>query len=159
MHFAPEICLEYQFRKIKGKMYVTADLLDPRADVKADITNLQFNNCHFDIIYCLHVLEHIPDDRKAMQELFQALTIKGVAIIMVPLRGKKTKEDLSINDPKERAQRYGQADHVRHYGMDIINRLKSVGFSVQCIHTDSLFSTQEIELMRLSHEYIFICRK
>ena len=37
--------------------------------VKADICNLPFENDQYDLILCNHVLEHIPDDTKAMQEL------------------------------------------------------------------------------------------
>jgi SAM-dependent methyltransferase len=159
LHFAPEICLERRFRQVMGKRYVTADLLDPKVDVRADITNLQFPDASFDAIYCSHVLEHVPDDHAAMQELFRVLDKNGLAIIMVPLRGATTEEDLTITDPEERTRRYGQADHVRYYGMDIVGRLEDVGFEVQSIDTSNVFTAKDIATMHLGRVHIFLCRK
>lgn len=159
LHFAPEICLERRFRQLMGASYVTADLLDPKVDVRADITNLQFSDSSFDVIYCSHVLEHVPDDRAAMRELFRVLDKNGLAIVMVPLKGATTEEDLTITDSEERARRYGQADHVRYYGMDIVDRLTAVGFSVQCIDTGTVFSSTDIATMGLGYIKIFLCRK
>jgi glycosyltransferase involved in cell wall biosynthesis/SAM-dependent methyltransferase len=159
LHFAPEACFEPRFRQLVGKGYVTVDLLDPRADVRADITNLQFPDASFDVLLCSHVLEHVPDDRKAMQELYRVLDKNGIAIIMVPLRGKITQEDLSITDPEERTRRYGQADHVRYYGMDIVERLQGAGFIVRHVDTDAVFSSDDFSLTKLSKEKIFLCRK
>lgn len=159
LHFAPEVCLEQHFRQLIGKGYVTADLLDPRADVRADITKLEFPDASFDAVYCSHVLEHVPDDHQAMRELYRVLDRNGIAIIMVPLRGAVTEEDLTITDPKERTLRYGQADHVRYYGMDIVDRLQTAGFAVQCIDTATMFTSTDIATMRLGSVHIFLCRK
>jgi glycosyltransferase involved in cell wall biosynthesis/SAM-dependent methyltransferase len=159
LHFAPEACLGSKFRKLIGKGYITADLMDPKADVQADITNLQFRDASFNTILCSHVLEHVPDDSKAMRELHRVLTDDGVAIIMVPFRNGRTEEDLSITAPEERARRYGQSDHVRYYGTDIVDRLQSVGFAVRSIHTNSVFSADEIEHMRMAQDCIFLCTK
>ena len=159
LHFAPEACLESRFRQLVGKGYVTADLLDPKADVRADITDLQFLDASFDVIICSHVLEHVPDDRKAMRELYRVLDDNGQAIVIVPLRGATTEEDLSITDPDERTRRYGQADHVRYYGMDIVDRLQSAGFAVRHVDTANEFSTDDIAYMKLGRMEIFLCRK
>jgi len=159
LHFAPEVCLESKLRKLIGTGYVTADLLDPRADIQTDITDLNFPNASFDVILCSHVLEHITNDRKAMRELHRVLVCNGVAIILVPLKGKLTEEDFSITDPADRLRRYGQADHVRIYGIDIIHRLREAGFSVDCVDTNKIFDSKDIERMRLSGDTLFICRK
>lgn len=159
LHFAPEACLENRFRELFQGGYVTADLLDPRADVRADITDLQFPDASFDAVYCSHVLEHVPDDHKAMRELYRVLTKDGLAIVMVPLRGQVTDEDLSVTAPEERTRRYGQADHVRYYGMDIVDRLEEAGFAVQAVETAKTFTPDEMALMRLSRDWIFLCRK
>ena len=50
----------------------------PIADVKADITNLPFNDDSFDIVFCNHVLEHIQDDTKAMKELYRVMKKGGM---------------------------------------------------------------------------------
>ncbi|MFZ5810993.1 MAG: methyltransferase domain-containing protein [Thermodesulfobacteriota bacterium] len=159
LHFAPEACLEKRFRQALGKGYLTADLLDPRADVRADITNLRFPDASFDAILCSHVLEHVPDDRAAMRELHRVLDADGVAVVMVPLKGETTEEDLSITDPDERTRRYGQSDHVRYYGMDIVDRLRDAGFTVTCIETADICAPKDIQRMRLGANRMFVCRK
>lgn len=159
LHFAPEACLETHFRRQLGTGYVTADLLDPRADVRCDITSLRFPDASFDAVCCSHVLEHVPDDRAAMREMHRVLADGGLALVMAPVRGDVTEEDLTLTDPAERARRYGQADHVRYYGQDITDRLADAGFRVQRVDIKEAFSAQEREAMRLGGGFIFLCRK
>lgn len=89
--------------------YLTADLSNPKAMVKMDITDIQYPDESFDVIYCSHVLEHVPDDRKAMQEFFRVLKKDGWAVLLVPIVGELTFEDPSIVDPVERTKIFGQA--------------------------------------------------
>lgn len=65
LHVAPESCFETKLKQRLGDNYLTADLFNPRAMVKMDITNIDYPDQSFDIIYCSHVLEHIQDDRKS----------------------------------------------------------------------------------------------
>lgn len=132
LHFAPEQAFYKRFRKQKNLDYTTTDLNSPLADVKADICNLPFKDNEFDVILCNHVLEHIPNDIKAIQELYRVLKKGGMAILQIPqdMSREKTFEDNSITDRKERAKIFGQYDHVRIYGRDYFDRLRSVGFRV-----------------------------
>ena len=132
LHFAPEQAFYKLFRNQKNIDYTTTDLFSPLADVKADICDLPFDNNSYDIIFCNHVLEHIPDDTKAMQELFRVLKPGGMAILQIPqeLSRAITFSDDSITDQKERAKIFGQYDHVRIYGRDYFNKLRSIGFTV-----------------------------
>src|SRR5690554_377151 len=132
LHFAPEQAFYKLFRKQKNIDYTTTDLNSPLADVKADICNLPFKDNEFDVIFCNHVLEHIPDDTKAMQELYRILKKGGMGILQIPqdLNREKTFEDNSITDKKERAKIFGQYDHVRIYGRDYFDKLRSIGFTV-----------------------------
>src|SRR5690606_3838673 len=84
LHFAPEQAFYKKFRKMKNLDYVTTDLNSPIADVKADICDLPFAENEFDFIICNHVLEHIPDDTKAMQEIYRVFETDGTAILQVP---------------------------------------------------------------------------
>ena len=132
LHFAPEQEFYKRFKKQTNIEYTTTDLLSPLADVKADICNLPFEDNAYDIIFCNHVLEHIPDDTKAMQELFRVLKPGGMGIFQIPqdLSRDNTFTDDTIVDQKERAKIFGQYDHVRVYGRDYFDKLRSIGFKV-----------------------------
>ena len=130
--------------------------------VKGDICNMPFEQNSFDFILCNHVLEHIIDDTKAMKELFRVLNLNGTAIVQVPINqnSKKTFEDNSITDKKERIIKFGQYDHVRIYGLDFFNDLKSVGFNVNPIKYSKTFSDDEINKFGLIKEEIIpVCKK
>jgi len=132
LHFAPEQAFYKRFREMKNLDYTTTDLFSPLADVKADICDLPFPDNTYDLILCNHVLEHIPDDTEAMQELYRVLKAGGMGIFQIPqdLNREKTFEDNSITDAKQRAEIFGQYDHVRVYGRDYFDKLRSIGFTV-----------------------------
>ncbi|MCL6268292.1 class I SAM-dependent methyltransferase [Flagellimonas myxillae] len=152
LHFAPEQAFHKRFNKLDNIDYTTTDLNSPLADVKADICNLPFSNDSFDVILCNHVLEHIPDDTKAMQELFRVLKPGGWGIFQIPqdLSRDKTFEDDSITDKRERAQIFGQYDHVRIYGRDYFDKLRSIGFKVEEVDFTNSLSQGEVEKYRLA---------
>ena len=131
---------------MKNLDYVTTDLDSPLAIIKADICKLPFKDNEFDVILCNHVLEHIPDDTKAMNELYRVLKPGGWGIFQIPqdLSREITFEDNSITDKKERAQIFGQYDHVRIYGRDYFDKLRTIGFQVQEVDYTTTLSKEEI---------------
>lgn len=162
LHFAPEQAFYKRFRKMKNIEYTTTDLESPLADVKADICNLPFKDDSYDIILCNHVLEHIPDDTKAMKEVFRVLRPEGMAILQIPqdLSRATTFEDNSITDRKERAKIFGQYDHVRVYGLDYFNKLRSIGFIVNEVdYTKQLSTPLIIKYALAKGEIIPVCYK
>lgn len=162
LHMAPEQCFLKRFGAMKNLDYTTADLYSPIVDVKADILDLPFPKEHFDFVICNHVLEHIEDDRKAMSELFRVLKKGGRGIFQIPqdVKLEKTYEDFSIQDPKQRAEKFGQYDHVRVYGMDYFDRLRSVGFEVEELRYAKQLKPEEVKRFCLSPEEILpFCTK
>ena len=130
--------------------------------MKADICALPFEDEQFDVILCNHVLEHIPDDTQAMRELYRVLKKGGWGIFQVPqeIERAETFADDSITDPKERARIFGQYDHVRIYGMDYFDKLRSIGFSVLPLPCTEVATDEEIEKYRLvKNEILPICSK
>ncbi len=152
LHFAPEQAFYSKFKKLKKLEYTTTDLNSPLADVKADICALPFKDNSFDIILCNHVLEHIPNDKKAISELYRVLKPSGWGIFQIPqdLNREVTYEDDSITDKKERTKIFGQYDHVRIYGRDYFDRLKEAGFKVNEVDYTSGMSASDIEKYRLA---------
>jgi SAM-dependent methyltransferase len=162
LHMAPEQCFLPIFRKQSNLKYITADLYSPIADVKADICNLPFEKDSFDVIFCNHVLEHITDDTKAMQELYRVLKPGGMGIFQIPqdLSRAITFEDNTITDKKERAKIFGQYDHVRVYGRDYFNKLRSIGFKVDEVDYTKKLSPEMITRFCISkNEILPVCFK
>lgn len=162
LHVAPEQAFYKRFRKQANLDYITTDLNSPLADVKADLCNLPFADESFDVIFCNHVLEHIPNDRKAMQELHRVMKQGGWGIFQVPQDYNRavTFEDETITDPKERTRIFGQYDHVRVYGLDYFDKLRVVGFFVEEVPYGKRLTKTEIERYRVVEEEILpICKK
>ena len=162
LHIAPEQDFLRRFKKMKNLDYTSADLFSPIVDVKADILDLPFEDNSFDVIICNHVLEHIVDDKKAMSELYRVMKSGGWGILQVPMKNslEKTYEDFTITEPKERQKHFGQYDHVRWYGMDYFDRLKSVGFEANINFYSQKFSETDIKRFGLNkNEILPVVRK
>ncbi len=114
--------------------YRTADYYAAGVDDQVDITDLRiYADGQFDFFICSHVLEHVPDDRKALHELHRILKPGGKGIVMVPiiLTLTQTDEDTELADEGERWRRFGQDDHVRMYSKnDFIDRVQQPGFRI-----------------------------
>lgn len=152
LHFAPEQAFYKRFRKMSNLNYTTTDLNSPLADVKADICNLPFNDNEFDVIFCNHVLEHIPNDTKAMQELYRVMKPGGMGIFQIPqdLKREFTFEDNTITNKNERTKIFGQYDHVRVYGRDYFDKLRTIGFKVEEVDYTKTLSEKVIDKYRLA---------
>jgi SAM-dependent methyltransferase len=158
LHIAPEQCLLGRFGQVPNLDYLTADLQGSRAMVQMDITNIQYPEATFDVIYCSHVLEHVPEDRKAVRQMYRVLKPGGYAVIMVPIRSGPTLEDPSVTDPNERARLYAQHDHVRAYGDDITDRFEEAGFTVTRLQPTDFLDAESIARF-VPKGVIFACAK
>jgi hypothetical protein len=131
LHFAPEHVLASKFLH-RFKDYRTADLFRNDVDYRCDIENTGLPPSSFDAIVVCHVLEHVDNDCRAMEELYRILKPGGKLIAMIPIveGWDKTYEDTAIKSESDRWAHFGQKDHVRFYGTDFSDRLRSAGFSV-----------------------------
>ncbi|UBM63571.1 methyltransferase domain-containing protein [Candidatus Sulfidibacterium hydrothermale] len=168
LHIAPEPALYKIFSKTKKLNYhpVTKYAEGFYYDTKvgtADLLDLYFESDLFDWVICNHVLEHIPDDRRAMQEIFRVLKPGGKAILQVPISPvlEKTFEDPDITSKADREKYYGQFDHVRLYGKDYPERLKETGFYVRQIHwTKDFRAADKLKKFALNpEEILYLCEK
>lgn len=162
LHVAPELCFIKRFEKVHGDNYITADLESPLAKVKMDVHDIPFEDNSFDVVFCNHVLEHVDDDFKVMKEFQRVLKPGGWAILQSPIwyHLETTYEDLSITDPKERLEHFGQEDHVRIYGRDYADRLRQGGFDV--VEDDLVKSLTKDEVKKFAlpeEESICLCKK
>lgn len=104
----------------------TAMDLDPRGldlesgDVVGSILDIPFPGAHFDAVSAFDVIEHVADERRALDEVFRVLRPGGVFMISVPAYewAWSSHDDLQ--------------DHQRRYTRRrMLRSLKRSGFSVE----------------------------
>jgi ubiquinone/menaquinone biosynthesis C-methylase UbiE len=95
-----------------------------------DLQQLPFEDATYDFIFASHVLEHVPDDRKAIQEIRRILKPGGVAVLPVPIVAEKTIEYPEAN-PHE-------AYHMRAPGFDYHEKFKPFFSRVETRTSESL---------------------
>lgn len=166
LHVAPEHVFGKLLLKHLGSGYLTADLYDPRAMVEMDITDIQYHDESFDVIYCSHVLQYVPDDKQAMREFFRVLKPDGWAVLLVPpITDDGGFEYPLITDPSKLLNTYeppyDPENPARRYGTDYVEKLKEAGFNVKVIHPSDFLSHEEILHMGITREAgeIYYCTK
>ncbi len=112
-----------------------------------DMQRLSYADASFDVVTHTEVLEHVPDDHRALTELHRILRPGGRMLFTVPLHGgEQTVERARVRD--------GGVEHLlppayhtdplqtgagilafRDYGRDILERLRAAGFVDARMHT------------------------
>jgi SAM-dependent methyltransferase len=140
IEFAPSQALRKKLTSYPFVEYRSADLFRRSVDDRVDITDMpSYPDNSVDLFICSHILEHVPDDRKAMRELCRVLKPEGRGIVMVPLvHGvDETQEDPAVNTDALRWKYYGSGDHIRQFGKrDFLGRLTDAGFHVDRLGID-----------------------
>ncbi len=156
---APCVALDPVIGALPGLRPARMDF-DPGADgrivdLRASLTQLPFGTGDVSLLLCSHVLEHVPEDKMAMQEITRVLAPDGLGVILVPQRpGTLTDEDPDTS-PEERLRRFGQSDHVRMYGDDFDGRLVDAGLQVRRITAGELFAPDAQALLRIGADEPF----
>jgi SAM-dependent methyltransferase len=162
LHIAPEQCFYKLFRNQKNLNYLTGDLESPLADLHFDLHNIPLENNKFDVIFCNHVLEHVEDAKKCMSELYRVMKPGGFGIFQVPqdFNRDTTYENPNIITPEEREKHFWQYDHVRLFGLDYPDWLRSVGFNIEEFNPEKKIDSYQFERFRLmKNEILYIAYK
>jgi len=162
LHFAPEQTLYKKFSSLENIDYWPVDINPNMPGVRkaVDITNISFDDNSIDVIICNHVLEHIPDEEKALSELYRVLAQDGFAFLNVPIIRETTLENPAYNTPELRFKYYGQDDHVRAYGKDYPDRLRKAGFKVEIVEYCKNLQPEQVKRYGLTkNETFYLCRK
>lgn len=163
LEIAPSKPLSDFLRRINQIELRTADKFMEGVDDRVDITDLScYMDNSYDCFICSHVLEHVPDDRKALSELYRVLKPGRWGILMVPilLAIDEIDEDPSIQDEAERWRRFGQNDHVRMYSKNgFVTRVQGAGFSVEQ-YDQEFFGQESFDLHGISRRSVlYMVRK
>ena len=154
LDIAPSPTVTRFLQELEPERYVRLDIgYDNRLrDVTASVTDLPFASGSIDLLICFHVLEHVPDDTRAMRELARVLAPGGLGIIQVPWRPTGPTEENLEADLDERIRRFGQHDHIRMYGDDFEQIMMAQGLSVHRVNPRALFGARAVERLRLKPE-------
>ena len=115
-----------------------------------DVRNICYPDKMFDYVIINHVLEHIPDEMKAMQEIRRVLKENGKCIFSMPICiDENTYESKRALTESERLLQYGQIDHVRLYGKDVKSCMEKYGYRITKYISDEILSDKEINDMRV----------
>ena len=126
------------FRK-HGIKVRTADLFDKRAELKLDITAIDFPDGSVDMIFCNHVLEHVSDHMRALSELHRILRKGGRLIISFPMdEGLDRMIEDKNASAEDRIRFFGQHDHLRLFGRDSSKMLENAGFEADIIELGNM---------------------
>lgn len=162
LHFAPEPHIEQEIRNNPSCKYITGDIVPGRADYVVDITNIQFSENMFDYVICNHVIEHIIDEEKAINELKRVLKPDGTIILSTPISisDEKTYENPNIISPEDRLKYFGQEDHVRLYGLDVKERWSKYGLIIDEYNSEDITDKNIVDKYGfIVGDRIFICKK
>jgi SAM-dependent methyltransferase len=158
---SPHYSFSRRWVKMKTLRFVGTDLWGrPHVSVRMDLTAAPIRSATFDAILCTHVLEEIPEDRTAMEELFRMVKRGGWVLVSVPTRmDQGTYEDPTIVTPKERRRAFGEEAHVRIYGRDLAERLRGCGFDVEIDLASNIDHAAMKKYGLRDDENIFLCRR
>ena len=166
LHVAPDACMRQRLIKNEHLTYMGIDRFTPGhsyppATIHGDIENLDLEDESQDLVICLHVLEHVDDDRRSLSEMRRVLKPGGIAVLAFPfLNGELTYEDPTIVSPAERNEAFGQWGHVRLFGEDVAERMSEAGFKPKKITPQNIWNEQEIACWGLlPKEVFFLCKK
>ncbi len=112
-----------------------------------DVQALTYPDASFDLCTSTEVLEHVPDDRKAMRELHRVLKPGGMVLFTVPLQIQRPTVERAELTPegqirylhppeyhRDPIRAHGRVLAFRNYGEDIVDRLLQAGFDQAVIH-------------------------
>jgi SAM-dependent methyltransferase len=92
---------------------------------RIDLCDMPFEDQALDIIAHSHVLEHIGNDQKAIQESYRCLSDQGALVFAIPVQTDFTFKPFDPEYHGDNALVY------RRNGWDVITKLKAAGFRVE----------------------------
>ncbi len=153
-----------RFRRMPNLDYTTADIAGGYTTwmETLDVTNIAKPDDSYDVVLCLHVLQAVEDDQRAMREILRVLKPGGWAVLnsRMDADAEITRPHPSLPSPEERARAVHKDFCFRIYGRDFAQRLRDEGFDVEVMSFRETLTDEEVERYGLQTPgEIFVCRK
>ena len=148
LHVAPEATLEPKIVALAPLEYVAGDLVPQHErHRRIDVEALEFDDGHFDLIICNHVLEHVDFLARALAEFCRCLRPGGHLIAQTPYSPILRRSiETTTSEPESFATYYyGQNDHARLYGLDLIDEFHAAGFVGEPLEHTTLLGDLDAE--------------
>ncbi|SEC60624.1 Methyltransferase domain-containing protein [Rhizobiales bacterium GAS191] len=153
LHIAPEPILVTAIRCARPRHYVKGDLTPNHSSVEPiDVERIPYPDQTFDLAVCNHTLEHVTDPGRALSELRRILKPGGRLICQTPYaeRLSKTFEEPLLQSPEQRTFLYGQDDHLRAFGRDIVAIIAAAGFAGRLIPHEEIIQGVDPEMLGIN---------
>jgi SAM-dependent methyltransferase len=132
LHIAPEKHVSLLVQQLQPLEYIRGDI-NPRdpSFQKVNLEETGFPDESFDFVIANHVLEHVYDDTKAINEIHRILKKGGLALLQTPYSSvlESTIAEVTPHSEATRLMLFGETDHMRLYGLDIFSRITAPGLS------------------------------
>lgn len=158
LHFSPEPSIARHVQSTGPRRHDLADIDSRRGQMMLDLERLALDDDTYDVVIASHVLEHVPDDRRAFREMARVLAPDGVAVLMVPIveAWETTYENPEPRPSADDVEHLGYPHHTRCYGRDFNLRVESAGFKVE----EFVATEPEVTDHGLTPgERVFLCRR
>ena len=158
LHVAPTKCL-HDALSVLGDDYYPIDINPNNKYIRyvSDITRLPFPDCSFDVVICLHTLDEVSDDFKAVSEMMRVVKSEGSIVVtsyVNDCQANTIEVDMHLSE-EIRRKKYGSSSRRRIYGKDFVSRLSIHGLSVFTIPNAS----EEFAGRSDANEVVYLCIK
>lgn len=162
LEVGPRFYMQQLLQSFATIHYTSVDLFSPLAMCRMDIARLGFPTGQFDLGIAYSVLDRVPDDARAIREVFRVLKPGGMALLHVyeDQAREYTLERSSVLDPGERKRIFDSRSIVRVYGSDYPARLRDAGFDVRVRdYVDELGGESARRYGLTNVRHVFCCLK
>ncbi|MBI5608875.1 MAG: class I SAM-dependent methyltransferase [Deltaproteobacteria bacterium] len=150
--FAPEACLDRVVRR-PGREVERTDPCVPGLEHAFDLQAIDAPDASYDLILCIHVVEHVERDRQALAELARILKPGGLLCLAVPM------DDRQPQTVEFGAPDWDKCGHWRDYGADFRDRIPAELTTRQLKAGTVLRAEERASLGIHSREIIYLCEK
>jgi hypothetical protein len=133
--FLPGLFEYYNVPYAPAPLDESGDPIDARAG--ADLQDMQFPDGFFDVVMTAEVLEHVPDEQRAIQEIVRVLAPRGHLVLEVPYAHHLERTFIRVHrwhgrDVYLYPPEYHAEDTLvyRIYGRDLLSDLAAAGLAV-----------------------------